>query len=101
MDDEGSDFEHMEAVKLTVPEESQIKKKKSDAGLNLFRYIIKNNLANLEKVFIERGKYDRIQLVVDYICAGQIAKLFQVIDTYFKDAEGAKGSILIQRNPKG
>lgn len=40
-------------------------------------------------------------MVVDYICEGQIAKLFQVIETHFKDVEGAKGSIMIQRNQKG
>lgn len=54
-----------------------------------------------ERLFREKGQYDRIQLVVDYICEGQISKLFQVIDTHFKDADGAKGSILIQRNLKG
>lgn len=55
----------------------------------------------LEKLFKDVFKYDRIQLVVDYICEGQIDKLFAVIDSHFKDTEGAKGSILIQRNQKG
>lgn len=77
------------------------KKKKNEEGQNLFRFIIKNNLGAFEQLFQTKGKYDRIQLVVDYICEGQISKLFKVIDTHFKDAEGAKGSILIQRNPKG
>lgn len=39
-------------------------------------------------------------MVVDYICEGQIAKLFSVIETHFAEHEGAKGSILIQKNQK-
>jgi ankyrin repeat protein len=39
-------------------------------------------------------------MVIDYICEGQIDKLFKVIDEHFKDAVGAKGSILIQKNNK-
>ena len=39
-------------------------------------------------------------MVIDYICEGQINNLFKVIDEHFKDAEGAKGSILIQVNMK-
>ena len=103
-DDEQSDLEQMEAVMLNkamFPDANGNKKKKNDEGTNVFRHIIKNNLQQFEKFFIEKAKYDRIQLVVDYICEGQIGKLFQVIDTHFKDAEGAKGSILIQRNQKG
>jgi len=34
-------------------------------------------------------------MIVDYICEGKINKLFDVIDTHFKDTEGAKGSIII------
>lgn len=34
-------------------------------------------------------------MVIDYICEGEIAKLFEVIEKYFKHHEGAKGSILI------
>lgn len=61
---------------------------------NLFRYIIRNNLEVLEKTFIEND-YDKIQMVIDYICEGHIGKLFKVIETHFKDLNGAKGSILI------
>lgn len=39
-------------------------------------------------------------MVIDYICEGQIDNLFKVIDQHFKDAVGAKGSILIQKNKK-
>jgi hypothetical protein len=39
-------------------------------------------------------------MVIDFICEGQIDKLFQVIAEHFKDLEGAKGSILIQKNNK-
>ena len=53
----------------------------------------------MEKLFIEKG-YDKIQMVVDFICEGQISKLFSVIDKFFKDSEGAKTSILIQKNSK-
>lgn len=39
-------------------------------------------------------------MVIDYICEGQIQKLFEIIDKYFNDQEGAKDSILIQKNKK-
>ena len=34
-------------------------------------------------------------MVVDYICEGQVSKLFEVLETKFKDTDGAKSSILI------
>ena len=80
---------------------AEANKRKDENAPNCFRYIIKNQMVVLEKLFKDVFKYDRIQLVVDYICEGQIDKLFEVIDSHFKDTEGAKGSILIQRNQKG
>lgn len=58
------------------------KKHEKDA-LNLFRYIIRNNMVELEQAFIQNG-YDRIQMVVDYICEGYVEKLFKVIETHFQ-----------------
>ena len=37
---------------------------------NVFRYAVRQGLAQVEKLLIEKGKYDRIQMVVDYICEG-------------------------------
>ncbi|CDW79015.1 nad(+) adp-ribosyltransferase-3 [Stylonychia lemnae] len=100
-DDEQSDLEFMQVVDQNGIQILNGQKAKHDKdALNLFRYIIRNQVQQLEKLFIE-NQYDRIQMVVDYICEGQIAKLFQVIETHFKNVAGAKGSILIQKNEKG
>lgn len=80
-------------------QEVEKKKHNKDEALNLFRYAIRNQLAQLEKLLIAQ-KYDRVQMLVDYICEGQIDKLFKVIEQHFKE-EGAKGSIMIQKNDKG
>jgi hypothetical protein len=53
--------------------------KENESAIGLFRYIIKNNLKELENLFINNG-YDKIQMIVDYICEGQIGKLFSIID---------------------
>ena len=88
----------MEVQLLALGDEKGQRHNKDEA-LNLFRYIIRNNLGQLEKLFIAHH-YDRVQMVIDYICEGQIDNLFKVIEQHFKDAEGAKGSILIQKNAK-
>lgn len=102
MDDEQSDMEYMQIQGNNDfnLNDQKIKEKHDKNADNLFRYIIRHNLADLEKAFIE-NQYDKIQMVIDYICEGHISKLFNVIETHFKHQNGAKGSILIQRNEKG
>lgn len=102
MDDEQSDMEFMQVQgqdPLALIDQALQRKHDKDA-INYFRYIIRNQIVQLEKTFIAHN-YDKIQMAVDYICEGQIAKLFQIIDTHFSDNKGAKGSILIQKNEKG
>ena len=66
----------------------------------MFRYVIRHKLDELEKLFIANG-YDKMQMVIDYICEGQINKLFPSHhDLHFQNLEGAKGSILVQKNEK-
>lgn len=52
-----------------------VKKHNKDEALNLFRYVIRNQINQIETLFIQND-YDRIQMVIDYICEGQIGKLF-------------------------
>ncbi len=37
---------------------------------NLFRYILKNNMPGMEQIFVSHSGYDKVQLIVDYICEG-------------------------------
>lgn len=48
VEDEQSDLEYLEVQN----EEEEIKKHNKDEALNMFRYIIKNNIEKLEKAFI-------------------------------------------------
>jgi hypothetical protein len=55
-------MEYMQIVQVqnnNLDNEKKAKKKRDDDAVNLFRYIIRNNFAQLEKLFIENG-YDRI-----------------------------------------
>lgn len=73
------------------------KKHNKNEAITYFRYIIRKQINYLEKCFIEEN-YDSIQMIIDYICEGNMEKMFSTIKEFDKDCQN---SILIQRNDKG